>query len=119
MFDKPSAIAAHLQTLQESEILVWYWTAKDVIESVVTSDGETYLTEQQALTILRTLNRNACTPDDAYIENVAVSLFGAIPCSTHICSICGETRRSDTMHLHQGDWIGHDCCWDDRLHASE
>jgi hypothetical protein len=40
-----------------------------------------------------------------------------------ICVLCGELCLAKTAHLHAGDdgdeWIGDECCWDDRLHASE
>lgn len=35
------------------------------------------------------------------------------------CSICGESVPKATAHLHQGKWIGDECCWDERLRASE
>lgn len=35
------------------------------------------------------------------------------------CSVCGELCLQDTAHLHDGVWIGDECCWDDRLHGSE
>lgn len=35
------------------------------------------------------------------------------------CSICGKRALKRTAHLHQNEWIGDECCWDDRLHASE
>ena len=38
---------------------------------------------------------------------------------TVTCSICGEDVPAGTAHLHQGKWIGDDCCWDERLKASE
>jgi hypothetical protein len=39
------------------------------------------------------------------------------------CVICGQQCLLKNAHLHSGDdgdeWIGDECCWDDRLHASE
>jgi hypothetical protein len=35
------------------------------------------------------------------------------------CSICKEQCLSRFAHLHQGEWIGDGCCWDERLHSSE
>ena len=35
------------------------------------------------------------------------------------CSICGETCDPKTVHFHQGDTIGDECCWDERLRSSE
>ena len=51
------------------------------------------------------------------VEFLTQELTNIVPTVT--CSICGNSRRADTAHLHQGEYIGHDCCWDDRLHASE
>lgn len=34
------------------------------------------------------------------------------------CSLCGEWRDSKTAHIHQYEWIGDECCWDERLRAS-
>jgi hypothetical protein len=97
--------------------MVGNWSADDVIEAVRAEDGETYLTESQANQILRKLHDTPISEEK--MENAAVALFGDIPEVTEICSLCGNTRRADTMHLHEDDLIGHDCCWDDRLYASE
>ena len=35
------------------------------------------------------------------------------------CAVCGKRTSMLTAHLHQGVWIGDDCCWDERLRASE
>jgi len=35
------------------------------------------------------------------------------------CSICGKDCFRKDAHLHQGAYIGHECCWDERLRASE
>ena len=35
------------------------------------------------------------------------------------CSLCGEPCNIGTAHIHQDDWIGDECCWDERLRASE
>lgn len=39
--------------------------------------------------------------------------------TTVICALCHKPCKSEMAHLHQNDWIGDECCWDDRLHASE
>jgi len=36
-----------------------------------------------------------------------------------ICSICHAPCNPVTAHLHQGEYIGDECCWDDRMKASE
>ena len=35
------------------------------------------------------------------------------------CSLCGKQCSMKTAHLHQAEWIGDECCWDERLRASE
>lgn len=36
-----------------------------------------------------------------------------------MCCLCGELCDSRTAHLHRGRWIGNECCWDERLRATE
>lgn len=35
------------------------------------------------------------------------------------CSLCGNPCDARKAHLHQGRLIGDECCWDERLRASE
>jgi len=35
------------------------------------------------------------------------------------CSICHRQTNAKMAHRHQGEWIGDDCCWDERLRGSE
>jgi len=35
------------------------------------------------------------------------------------CKLCGDDCDPDTAHLHEGRWIGDDCCWDERLKSTE
>lgn len=35
------------------------------------------------------------------------------------CELCGNTVDAKTAHLHNGQYIGDDCCWDERLKATE
>jgi hypothetical protein len=35
------------------------------------------------------------------------------------CSLCGKPCDAGKAHLHQGRLIGDECCWDERLKASE
>lgn len=35
------------------------------------------------------------------------------------CSICHQMVLAKTAHRHQGEWIGDECCWDERLRSSE
>lgn len=36
-----------------------------------------------------------------------------------VCSLCGNMCGAKTAHLHSEEWIGDECCWDERLRASE
>jgi len=35
------------------------------------------------------------------------------------CKLCKNLVPKETAHQHQEAWIGHDCCWDERLKSSE
>ena len=36
-----------------------------------------------------------------------------------VCSVCHDECAAKTAHLHQGEWIGDECCWDERLRSTE
>lgn len=38
---------------------------------------------------------------------------------TVVCKFCHEQVPADTAHPHQGAWVGDECCWDERLKATE
>jgi hypothetical protein len=38
---------------------------------------------------------------------------------TVTCKFCHKQTRADTAHLHQGAWVGDECCWDERLRSTE
>lgn len=38
---------------------------------------------------------------------------------TLTCSLCDRPVSVNSAHLHQGKWIGDECCWDERLRSSE
>ncbi len=42
---------------------------------------------------------------------------GHIPSVT--CCICHQRCNAKTAHIHQDEWIGDECCWDERLRGSE
>jgi len=62
-------------------------------------------------------------PDDE--RNVKKAIRAALdkgeigPKKTATCSLCGKPCAAMEAHLHQGKLIGDECCWDDRLKASE
>lgn len=35
------------------------------------------------------------------------------------CSVCGKQTSAESAHIHQDSYIGDNCCWDERLRASE
>jgi hypothetical protein len=35
------------------------------------------------------------------------------------CDMCGQSILTNTAHLHQGKYIGDECCWDERLRTTE
>lgn len=35
------------------------------------------------------------------------------------CKFCGKLCVVRTAHLHDGKWVGDECCWDERLRATE
>jgi len=35
------------------------------------------------------------------------------------CKFCGNEVDADTAHVHGKGWVGDDCCWDERLRATE
>lgn len=42
------------------------------------------------------------------------------PCPpTVVCGQCGNACLATTAHLHQGRYVGDECCWDERLRSSE
>jgi hypothetical protein len=38
---------------------------------------------------------------------------------TVTCKLCKEQVDADTAHRHQGEYVGDECCWDDRLRGTE
>jgi hypothetical protein len=35
------------------------------------------------------------------------------------CKLCERQVPQSTAHRHQGEWVGDECCWDERLRATE
>jgi hypothetical protein len=35
------------------------------------------------------------------------------------CKFCGGECDIKTAHIHQGRWVGDDCCWDESLRTTE
>jgi hypothetical protein len=38
---------------------------------------------------------------------------------TVTCKLCKRPTLAATAHLHEGEYVGDDCCWDERLRGSE
>jgi hypothetical protein len=34
------------------------------------------------------------------------------------CKFCGREVPEKTAHLHEGAWVGDECCWDERLRTT-
>jgi hypothetical protein len=66
-----------------------------------------------------TLNSDKELDGADFIDEVRTHLdaFGFVP-STVTCSVCGNQACAGGAHLHQDKWIG-ECCWDEKLKASE
>jgi len=41
--------------------------------------------------------------------------LGGAPAGSVLCKICKALVPAATAHLHQGEWVGDACCWDERL----
>jgi len=35
------------------------------------------------------------------------------------CKFCRKRVPAATAHLHWGEWVGDECCWDERLKSTE
>ena len=46
-------------------------------------------------------------------------VLGTREVKTVTCSLCGNECSAAKAHLHQDKWVGDECCWDERLRASE
>lgn len=38
---------------------------------------------------------------------------------TVMCKFCFGQCKAETAHFHQGQWVGDECCWDERLRTTE
>lgn len=38
---------------------------------------------------------------------------------TVVCKFCRKETDPYTAHLHQEEWVGDECCWDERLRSTE
>lgn len=61
---------------------------------------------------------------DVYLEDCHVIINGAGEVIWEVvetvkCCLCKEDVPAKTAHLHQGEYIGDECCWDERLRMSE
>ncbi|MCP9209557.1 hypothetical protein [Streptomyces cucumeris] len=42
------------------------------------------------------------------------------PCDLRVeCKFCRNSVPAQTAHRHDGNWVGDECCWDDRLRMTE
>jgi hypothetical protein len=52
----------------------------------------------------------------AHRPNLAARVSGE---KTVMCKFCYKEALAETAHLHDGQWVGDECCWDERLRSSE
>ena len=102
----------------------------DTVELVMLADGRVMWLDENGKRSTKELNQTATDllreaggiPGDFVVGNVLITdyeLYDDEDDETVECSLCGKQTPADTAHLHQGKWIGDDCCWDDRLKSSE
>jgi hypothetical protein len=63
-----------------------------------------------------------CTVREIALDVLAILDDAGVPDaspSNVTCAICRQRCAARTAHLHQGQWIGDECCWDERLRSSE
>lgn len=60
-----------------------------------------------------------------YGEEVAEGMVGPVsgaresPARTVTCKFCNQPCDATAAHLHDGSWVGDECCWDERLRSTE
>jgi hypothetical protein len=76
-----------------------------------TDDGEEFLNPDNDL----------CGSD--FIPQVSEHLeaygFWPVEPETVTCKFCHKEVDAKTAHLHQNEWVGDECCWDERLRSTE
>jgi len=77
------------------------------IDAVGQADAQQYFNclPQAELT---TLNQN-CKP--ATIEKLSIE-------ELITCKLCGERAPLESAHFHESEWVGDECCWDERLRST-
>ena len=54
-----------------------------------------------------------------YLRNRVRELEKKLTLVTINCKFCGREQPAVNAHLHDGEWVGGECCWDARLRATE
>lgn len=57
--------------------------------------------------------------DHAHMEEMETLIYETFEIATVRCRVCESNVPEVTAHLHQGQWIGDVCCWDEKLRGSE
>ena len=89
-----------------------------------------YVVEKKAISIILVEVEDASSPEEAVqlskdLPSEYEEIVELLPTEqwnvTEVleCSLCGQNCDADDAHLHQGKYIGNECCWDERLKASE
>ena len=66
-------------------------------------------------TAVESLDGNGGSPSKEQILEALVALRYVAPEATVTCSVCGEQCSARLAHQHKGEWIGDECCWEERL----
>ncbi|MHC4647802.1 MAG: hypothetical protein ACYTBJ_20255 [Planctomycetota bacterium] len=82
------------------------------------------MTKEEALEELDTLFHNQCGCSGADALSIAIRAIKRLPedhedFNNVDCKFCGVPTPAKTAHLHQGEFVGDDCCWDERLRVTE
>lgn len=59
------------------------------------------------------------TMDEDRLRDVIEDAIQMLEIDRVDCSFCDRPVPAATAHLHQGEWVGDECCFDERLRASE
>lgn len=59
-------------------------------------------------------------PEDPVVKEWHGDSFAEVEIKATVgCKFCHKQVPAETAHLHQGEWVGDECCWDERLRSTE
>lgn len=65
------------------------------------------------------LNLHEQLVDAGEVEEMKPLFISKVKKQLTTCCLCHRSIATKTAHLHQGELIGDECCWDERLRLSE